>query len=484
MWRTFGPVVKLRTFLGRPMLYVYDPKALHHIVIKDQYIYEETPVFLNVWSEFALVVRFVKFLLASSNPYLRIINRRGAPTPTQDVESSIQYQPYALREAFRRQVSGGPKEIEVLHWLTRLALELIGQGGLGHSFDTLEDDTVNPLAEDLKNVITMFRPFFLAARFMPIERLARFGSGKFRRWIVDCLPSARIRRCIEIVDHLNRVSTDILVHKKAALASGELDSVDEGKDLMSVLLKANTQTSEEDRMSDAEFLGHMSSLMFAAMETTSGALARILDLLAQHPDVQEKLRQELAEARGNGDEIEYDRLVALPYLEAVCRESLRVHSPTVMMSRTAREDVVLPLSNPIKGNNGAMMNEISVPKGTNVTIGILASNCNEELWGPDALEWKPERWLKPLPDAVTDAHIPSIYSNLMTFLGGGRACIGFKFSQMEMKIVLSVLLETFKFSPSDKDVQWNLRGLQSPTVGESPKPQMPLMVELISKSST
>lgn len=72
----------------------------------------------------------------------------------------------------------------------------------------------------------------------------------------------------------------------------------------------------------------------------------------------------------------------------------------------------MPLSNPITGVNGTSMNEIMVPKGTMVGIAILASNCNQELWGPDAYEWKPERWLNPLPQAVLDAHIPGIYSNL------------------------------------------------------------------------
>ena len=64
--------------------------------------------------------------------------------------------------------------------------------------------------------------------------------------------------------------------------------------------------------------------MFAAMDTTSGALARILHLLAQHSDVQEKLRQEIIAACDEDGNIDYDTLVALPYLEAVCRESLRV----------------------------------------------------------------------------------------------------------------------------------------------------------------
>lgn len=72
----------------------------------------------------------------------------------------------------------------------------------------------------------------------------------------------------------------------------------------------------------------------------------------------------------------------------------------------------MPLSKPIRGLDGTLVNEILVPEGTIVLIGMLASNRNPELWGPDAEEWKPERWLKPLPEAVTEAHIPGIYSHL------------------------------------------------------------------------
>lgn len=65
------------------------------------------------------------------------------------------------------------------------------------------------------------------------------------------------------------------------------------------------------------------TLIFAATDTTSGALAQILQLLAQHPDVQDKLRTEIIQA-GEGQDIPYDQLVDLPYLDAVCRETLRV----------------------------------------------------------------------------------------------------------------------------------------------------------------
>ena len=93
----------------------------------------------------------------------------------------------------------------------------------------------------------------------------------------------------------------------------------------------------------------------------------------------------------------------------------------------------------------------------------------------------------------------------MTFLGGGRACIGFKFSQLEMsacpyifninafvqpdpalcstEVVLVTLLSTFTLAPSDKDVYWNLAGIQYPTIGkESLRPELPMKVGFLASS--
>lgn len=74
--------------------------------------------------------------------------------------------------------------------------------------------------------------------------------------------------------------------------------------------------------------------------------------------------------------------------------------------------MVMPLSTPIIGIDGRPINEISVPEGSNLYISILASNTNPAVWGEDAHEWKPERWFAPLPETVTNAHIPGMYSNL------------------------------------------------------------------------
>lgn len=59
-----------------------------------------------------------------------------------------------------------------------------------------------------------------------------------------------------------------------------------------------------------------------------------------------------------------------------------------------------------------MISEIPLPKNTSVFVGVISSNTNKALWGEDAYEWKPERWLSPLPEAVSDAKIPGVYSNL------------------------------------------------------------------------
>lgn len=92
-------------------------------------------------------------------------------------------------------------------------------------------------------------------------------------------------------------------------------------------VRANLQEKESDRLPDSQLLGLMNGLIFAAMDTTSSALARMLHILALQPDIQDRLRQELATARENlvtGTELDYDALSEIPFLDAFCRETLRL----------------------------------------------------------------------------------------------------------------------------------------------------------------
>lgn len=81
------------------------------------------------------------------------------------------------------------------------------------------------------------------------------------------------------------------------------------------------------------------------------------------------------------------------------------------MPGRSTNDVILPFSEPIMGTDGSTLREILVPRGTSIMVGIMNCNRSKAIWGEDAEEWKPERWLNPMP-GVEKATIPGVYSHL------------------------------------------------------------------------
>ena len=75
---------------------------------------------------------------------------------------------------------------------------------------------------------------------------------------------------------------------------------------------------------------------------------------------------------------------------------------------SATRDTVLPLSRPIHGRTGSLITELPVTAGTEVFIGIQGCNTSKEFWGEDALAWRPERWLEPLPETISEAGMPGV----------------------------------------------------------------------------
>ncbi|GJE84314.1 cytochrome P450 [Phanerochaete sordida] len=477
----YPSVVKFHAPFGGKGLYVVDPKALYHVTVKDIAAYEEPAWFVQVSA-----LTFGQGVFATSGEQHR--KQRRVLNPVFSIKHMRSLTPifYAVAHRLRAGLSAelgdaNFGETEILGWLGRTALELVGQGGLGHSFDKLDRPVPNPFHQVLQEIMPTVFSLHLWRVLLPY--VMPYIPPRVRRLVGPWLPHRAMQKWRSIVRILDEQAREIYDAKKDALEKGDEHvehEIHEGRDILSVLLKANSNAAEGDRLSEEEVIGQISSLVFAATDTTSSATARILQLLAEHPDVQDKVRAELLEASPDGEDIPYDRLVDLPFLDAVCRESLRLYSPVIFMSRDARQDAVLPLSEPIQGVNGALMTEIIVPKGTSIVIGILACNKSKALWGDDALEWKPERWLSPLPESLTNAHIPGIYSHLMTFLGGGRACIGFKFSQLEMKVLLAALLPAFRFTLGQREIYWNVAGVSYPTVGrENSNPEMYLNLEVI-----
>lgn len=72
----------------------------------------------------------------------------------------------------------------------------------------------------------------------------------------------------------------------------------------------------------------------------------------------------------------------------------------------------MPLLWPTKGVDGIDIKEIPLKKDTRVIISIINANRSKAVWGEDADQWKPERWLKPLPESVSKAHMPGVYASM------------------------------------------------------------------------
>ncbi|KAF7374959.1 Rint-1 family protein [Mycena sanguinolenta] len=479
-----GGVVRIDGMLGTKELYVFDPRALYQIMVKDQDIFEETDSMIR-----GTRLMFGDGILSTLGATINICTCGFSSCEIQPQESNTkskgrgltQFSPLLtsdtwLRAALESRVKQGPKEVDLLLWMTRTALELVGQAGLGYSFDPLETDEIPPYIVSVKQLGVTMHKMALSARYlMPL--VAEIGSAQFRRFMVNIVPWKNLHETRDILDTLYATAVDIYNLKKAALEAGDKavsSQIAEGKDIISILMKENVNASSDERLSEDEIIGQLNTLVFAATDTTSSALSRTLHILAERPDAQEKLRKEIRLA---GVDITYDQLNSMEWLDAVCRETLRLYPPVSYLSRITRKDVILTTSTPVTTLDGSTTTEIPIPAETNILVSLLGSNRNPAIWGTDVLEWKPERWLSPLPQSVADAHVPGIYSNLMTFNAGGRACIGFKFSQLEMKVILCLLVERFKFSLSDKDVAWQMSPIAVPAV-EGTKPQLPLKVEL------
>lgn len=477
----YGRVMRLWGPLGSKMVYISDPLALHYILVKEAYSYEEPR-----WLLETLRITLGNGLLSVTGDHHK--KQRKLLTPVFSTKHMKLMIPmfydigHKVRAAISKQVADGPQEVDMLLWVSRTALELVGVAGLGYSFESFEE---NAKPSAYTKAVKALQP--ILTELSVYQRLLHLTRGLLPDWIkrrvVEMIPSRRLKKMTEIVDVMDSTSTQVYREKLRALDAGDeatVQQIGEGRDIISILIKANREAAPEDRLPEDEVLGQMSTLISAAFDTTSSALARIIHLLSHHQDVQDRLRAEISEAMHNGD-ISFEDLVNLPYLEAVCRETLRLYSPAPHLSRESLQDGVIPLSTPITSTDGKEMNAIHVPKGTNIILSLMGCNRDKLIWGDDALEWKPDRWLKPLPESVLAARIPGVYANLMTFSAGGRSCIGFKFSQLEMKVVMALFMQTFVFEPAEnKEIEFNMAGvIWSKVVGGPGKPELPVKVSLV-----
>nr|VWP01102.1 N/A [Ganoderma boninense] len=477
-----GTVSKLHGMFGARIVLLHDPKALYHIFIKDQ---EFWPKGLNPSNDFSVLLG--PGVLSSKGEQHRrqrkLLNPVFSAAHLRNMTHIFYGIAHKLRQAIASRLPADGTSGDVLDvngWMARTTLEMLGQAGLGYSFDDFEGDATDAFGESLKMFFPESSLAFIVS--FTVQALSYVLPDWIIRRILRATPTKQVQKIMDISDVIVNRSKDIIAEKRETLLKGDVamaHQVGEGKDLMSICLRANLAATEKEKLSDEELLAQMSTFILAGMDTSSNALSRTLHLLSQHPSVQSKLRAEIVEARGGpgGDsDIPFDDVMKLPYLDAVCRETLRLHAPVQVSGRTASRDVMLPLSAPVKTKDGSKISELFIPRATTVITNLQASNRNKVLWGKDADEWRPERWLNPLPKALEEAHPRSLLKVAPAYSTDS----GFKFSQLEMKIILFTLIPAFSFSLTDKPIAWNTSTVNYPTMGEeSTKPEMLLRVSAL-----
>ncbi|KAI5476048.1 cytochrome P450, family 46, subfamily A (cholesterol 24(S)-hydroxylase) [Pseudohyphozyma bogoriensis] len=360
----------------------------------------------------------------------------------------------AAASAYREQRDDVEPEavLDVSNWMSRLTIEIIGLAGFGYTFGSFDPDArTAPLESAFRGMMNTSKerltPGGLLIGLTMVNTINRFPLLQYLP--LDAL--AQVRDGFRTIEQEARKIVEEA--KNEVLGSGSEASIKQRKDLMALLIKANVlATNPKARMSDDELMGQMTTFMLAGYETTALALTWLFWTLSRYRPVQDRLRAEIREARAKAlaegkDEIGYDELDALEYLGAVVREILRTEPSAPNTRRQPTKDSIIPLSEPITTKSGKTLTSIFVPAGTDIFVSMVASNMSTQVFGDDAEVFRPERWLDGTVSEKGSA--PGVYSQLMTFLGGPRGCIGYKFAVMEIKAIIFVLIDQFVFEERD-----------------------------------
>ncbi|GJS46498.1 P450 domain-containing protein [Tanacetum coccineum] len=197
--------------------------------------------------------------------------------------------------------------------------------------------------------------------------------------------------------------------------------------------------SDPKNMNDKYIRDIILSLVFAGMETTADTLTWFFYMLCKNPLIQEKVAEEVKTVTKADNNTSIDEFgikltkVAIDkmhYLHATLTETLRLYPAIPLASKRAEKDDVLPDGFKIKKGDG---------------VGYMAYSMGRMtyIWGDDAEEFRPERWLH------NSVFLPETPFKFTAFQAGPRICIGKDFAYRQMKIMVAFLVYFFKFKLVD-----------------------------------
>ncbi|KAH9827895.1 Cytochrome-P450 52A13-like [Teratosphaeria destructans] len=211
-----------------------------------------------------------------------------------------------------------------------------------------------------------------------------------------------------------------------------------GKYRSGLLRRLAEESRDMEELRDQTF-----TMLFAGSDTTASVLGWCFTRLALHPDYFDKLRSKVLAAFPVGDEITAAKLKDCVELQWFMNEVSRLHPIGPVNVRFAREDAILPV-----GGGKDQKSPVAVRKDSPVVFSSYLMQRRKDLWGDDALEFRPERWGERSPKAW--AYLP--------FLGGPRICPGQLFAITEIGFVLVRMLQQFdRIEPIDREDMAKMR---------------------------
>ncbi|MEZ4384076.1 MAG: cytochrome P450 [Nannocystaceae bacterium] len=243
-------------------------------------------------------------------------------------------------------------------------------------------------------------------RFSRLVHPLLFFSVKTHRPFFGFGPWARLQPAAEEFDRLIYAK---IRERKARLERGEAP----GEDIMSLLLSARYEDGEA--MTERHLRDTLITLLFAGHETTAVSIAWALYHVYTDDAVLGRLRDELD---GVDDDAGPEDLANLPYLKAVCQETLRIHPVVPDVIRTVRDDFEL--------------DGYTIPAGKCVAVAINVLHADPEIY-PEPARFNPARFLDDKPGLWT----------WLPFGGGHRRCIGAAFASYELALVLATIVRRY-----------------------------------------
>jgi cytochrome P450 len=238
------------------------------------------------------------------------------------------------------------------------------------------------------------------------------------------LPGVPYRRMLRVGERLEQ-----RIVEWADCKRGQLN----GRDLLSIVV--NSPDEHGNPPSHDRIVGQTPTLFGAAYETCQNALTWTLILLEQHPQVARELHDEL---QGAGAALTFDRLVQLPLLDGVVKESMRILPPVPQQFRVAQCDTTLA------GH--------AMPKSTRVALSALITNRDPDLY-PEPARFRPSRW---------QSIDPSAYEYLV-FSAGPRGCPGYWFGLCAIKAALAAIFSRYRVAlVSESRVDYKVRVALTP----------------------